>query len=71
MHTIPFTPLAGPDLYNVVRASFVARGSSLNAWCRTNNVNRQTVEKALKGDRLGVRSQELCRRIVDEVLRAT
>jgi gp16 family phage-associated protein len=39
------------DLYTAVRAGFVNQGKSLNSWCLANGLNRQTVEKALKGVR--------------------
>jgi hypothetical protein len=55
------------DLYLAVRTAFTARGSSLNAWCIANKVNRQTVEKALKGV-TGSRNAQLIRRqLVDEL----
>jgi len=67
-HTLPLTPIAGTDLYNTIRAALVARGTSFNAWCQANSVNRQTAEKALKGERFGRRASLLRQRIVTELL---
>lgn len=52
------------DLYRMVRAGFVAKGTTLNAWCIANQVNRQTAEKSLKGERRGQRSRDLRERQV-------
>jgi hypothetical protein len=43
----------------MVRAGFIAKGTTLNAWCIANGVNRQTAEKSLKGQRESKRSREL------------
>ena len=40
-----------PELYRAVRAGFIANGSSLNRWCMDEALTRQTVEKALRGER--------------------
>lgn len=37
------------ETYRAVRAALVARGTTLNAWCKANGFTRQTAEKALKG----------------------
>ncbi len=66
--TLPLTPLAGTDLYNAIRAALVARGTSLNAWCKSHGVNRQTAEKALKGERFGRRANDLRQQMVIELL---
>lgn len=55
------------DLYRAVRAAFVARGTSLNAWCIANGVNRQTVEKALKGQRFSRRAAALRKNFVRDL----
>ncbi len=47
------------DLYLMVRAGFVAQGTTLNAWCIANRVTRQSVEKALRGQRNGKVSHSL------------
>lgn len=57
-----------PELYLMVRAGFVAKGTTLNAWCIANGVNRQTVERALKGARNGKVSRELRERAVAAAL---
>ncbi len=53
MHQINVIYTAGmigsEETYRAVRAAFVVRGTTLNAWCKANGLNRQTVEKALKG----------------------
>lgn len=65
MHQIKITPATGlvgsEDTYRAVRAAFIARGTTLNAWCKDNGLYRQTVEKALKGlrhSRNGARIRE-------------
>lgn len=72
MRTSPVAPLGGVDFYNAIRAAFVARGTSLNAWCLESGVNRQTAEKALKGERYSKRAhllrQELAQMLMPELL---
>ncbi|MEN3794586.1 hypothetical protein [Fulvimarina sp. MAC3] len=63
------TQVAGsPSLYVAVRAGFVNQGSSLNRWCRDNAVNRQTAEKALKGERHSRRAQQLIETLISASL---
>jgi hypothetical protein len=59
------TPAASspPTLYLAVRAAFVARGDSLNAWCDKNQVRRQWAEQALKGQSTGPAARQLVKRI--------
>jgi hypothetical protein len=46
--------LAGSDeLLQQVRASFIAKGSSLNAWCDRHGIKLQNARVYLKGDRNG------------------
>jgi hypothetical protein len=66
--TITLTFEGSPDLYRIVRAGFVNQGTSLNRWCIENGVNRQTAEKALKGERVSRRSRTMLATIVDEAL---
>ena len=58
-YTITFAPVGSPDLYHAVRAGFVNQGTSLNRWCIANGINRQTAEKALRGQRRSRLSQDL------------
>ena len=67
-HILPITIAASDDLYKAVRAYFIAHGTSLNAWCIANNVNRQTVEKALKGQRYSKKADNLRNRLIVECL---
>lgn len=67
VHALPLTIAGSDDLYQMVRAAFVARKSSLNAWCKAAGVNRQTAEKALKGERHGRRALELRKRLIAEL----
>ncbi|MCU0912418.1 MAG: hypothetical protein MUE98_14090 [Rhodobacteraceae bacterium] len=46
-----------------VRAAFVARGSSLHAWCRENGVDPHNARKALVGIWTGPKADELVRKI--------
>lgn len=66
-HNIPVAFTASDDLYRAVRAALVARGSSLNAWCKAAGVNRQTVEKALKGERHSANGARLRKILVEEL----
>ena len=68
VRTLPLTISGSHDLYHMVRAALVARNSSLNAWCKSASVNRQTAEKALKGERHSRRAAELRQRLIDELL---
>lgn len=62
--------IGSEDLYRAVRAAFVARGTSLNAWCISNGINRQTAEKTLRGERGGKRALALRNRLISEVFPA-
>lgn len=64
---LPVAVIGSTDLYLAVRAAFVARGTTLNAWCIAHGVNRQTAERSLKGERGGRLSRELRARIVAEL----
>lgn len=55
------------DLYNTVRAALIAKGTNLNRWCKANRINRQTVDKALKGQRTGRHAQEIRDRLITEL----
>lgn len=48
-------------LYAKVRAAFVARGSSLAAWCRANDVQRQYARAVLLRERDGPSARDLRR----------
>lgn len=65
--TLPLIIDGSEDLYRWVRAALIVRGSSLNAWCQTNGINRQTVEKALKGERLSRAAIKIRERLVAEL----
>lgn len=66
-HFLPVKVIGSDDLYNMVRAALIARGTSLNQWCKANRINRQTVDKALKGQRIGRRSQAIRDKLVAEL----
>ena len=67
VRTLPLT-IAGPGyLYHAIRAALVARNSSLHAWCKAAGVNRQTAEKALKGERHSLRAEQLRQRLLGEL----
>ncbi len=59
--------IGSQDTYLAVRAALVARGTTLNAWCKVNSLNRQTVEKALKGLRHSRNGAQIRQRLVDEL----
>lgn len=68
-HILSVTVVGSNDLYTAVRAALVGRGTSLAAWCKDKKINRQTAEKALKGERHSRRAVELRERMVTEILR--
>lgn len=49
----------GVDLYIQVRKGFVGQNSSLNRWCKCNDVKRQHAEACLKGMWNGPRGKQL------------
>lgn len=67
--TVPMavTITPSPALYTAVRATLIARGTSLSAWCRANAVTRQTMEQALKGNREGRRSRQLREQLIKQL----
>lgn len=70
-HTITLAIPASDELDRAVRAALVAKGTTLNAWCTANGVARQTVDKALKGQRRSKLSQQLVKRLLSEALGIT
>jgi len=58
------THRASPTLYQHVRAKFVLRGSTLNAWSRDNSVAQPNARKALMGEWTGPKASEPVSRIV-------
>lgn len=66
-HSLPVKVIGSDDLYNMVRAALIARGTNLNRWCKANHINRQTVDKALKGERIGRRAQTIRDQVVSEL----
>jgi hypothetical protein len=65
-HSIPVQIPGSADLYNMVRAALIARGTNLNRWCKAHGINRQTVDKALKGHRIGRKPQAIRDQLVAE-----
>ena len=67
MRTFPLVIDGSGDLYKWVRAAFIVRGSSLNAWCKENGINRQSAEKALKGERFSRAAVEIRKKLIAEL----
>lgn len=67
--TISLVVPPSEDLYLMVRAGFVAQGTTLNAWCIANRITRQSVEKALRGQRNGKVSRALRELIIEAALK--
>lgn len=67
--SLPLTiAVVGSDeTYLAVRSALVARGTTLNAWCKANGINRQTAEKALKGLRHSRNGAEIKDRLISEL----
>ena len=59
--------IGSQETYLAVRAALVSRGTTLNSWCKANGLNRQTVEKALKGLRHSPNGARLRERLVSEL----
>lgn len=53
----------GNQLLAAVRAGFVSKHTSLNAWCSKNRVTRPWVAQALTGKRKGPRAVAMVRRV--------
>ena len=60
-------PIPSKELLVQVRAAFVLRGTSFNAWCKANSVVRRTAEQSLIGHIRSDRAQQLLQRIVRDV----
>ncbi len=54
----------GEELYNKVRAGFIAHGSSLNKWCSDHGVHRQNATAVLKGMYDGPKGKALKNRLL-------
>lgn len=54
----------GPDLLNAVKAAFVRRGTTFNAWCREHAVHRGNANVALLGGWRGPGAKKLVKRII-------
>jgi hypothetical protein len=61
--TIASKPSA--NLFNRVRAAFMERGSSLNAWCTDHGITYSWARQCL----LGIRNGEAARRMVEKITR--
>ena len=53
----------GCALYRTVRANFILKGTSLNAWCLSNGVTREWAAQCLTGRRTGVAAESLILRL--------
>lgn len=63
----------GPDLYQQVRGGFIARGTTLAAWCREHGHNPTNARSALVGAWNGPKGRELRKRLAEDsgVIRAS
>jgi hypothetical protein len=61
------TQMTNRQFYARVKASFVARETSLHAWCVSNKIHRQNAKKALLGEWQGDKATLLRERIAKEV----
>lgn len=55
------------ELYRIVRAKFLLRGTSLAQWCKERNIRRQWAELVLTEKRKGPAAIELKTRIMKEL----
>jgi hypothetical protein len=56
----------GKQLYMRVKGGFVAKGTSLNAWCRANEVNPTNARAALMGSWSGPTAKNLCLKLLKD-----
>lgn len=61
--TIPDDP---GTIYRLVRAGFIAGGTSFNAWCKAAGVKRQNAAAALLGKAGGPKARALVARMLQE-----
>jgi len=54
------------ELYNMVRAGFVVRGTTLNSWCRNQGISMGNARDCLLGSWNGPKGRELRARIVKD-----
>ena len=59
----PATSRRQANLYLAVRIGLMARGTSLNRWCKAQNVTRQWAELVLTGRRSGPSAARLLARL--------
>lgn len=51
--------------YSRLKAAFVARGTTLNAWCKANDTHIQNVRDAAFGNWKGPSAEALLERVLD------
>lgn len=56
----------GPDLYQQVRGGFIARGTTLTAWCREHGHSPTNARSALVGAWNGPKGKELRHRLAED-----
>lgn len=54
----------GLELYKRVKAAFIMKDTTFNAWCTANGIIRQNAKQALTGAWDGPKAQELRERIL-------
>ena len=52
------------EQYRTVKAAFVLRGSSLNAWCRAQGIAQQNVRRAFTGAWSGPAAERLIAKVI-------
>ena len=52
------------NLYDAVRAGFAAQNTTLNKWCKANDVNHEAARQTLLGARRGDEADQLRKRIM-------
>lgn len=58
-------PLAGNDLWTLVKLGLRLRGTTLDAWCEAHGVNRRVARSACLGERNGLQARRLRRRLAN------
>lgn len=64
-NTISEAPRPGADLYRLVKAGFVAKGTTFTAYCHSAGIIPSNGRQALLGSWTGPRGREVVRKLVE------
>lgn len=61
------SPTPSKELLTRIRAGFILKGSSFNAWCRSNGVVRRTAEQSISGEIQSENAKQLVQKALEAV----